>query len=152
MLLTRRQKNKAYSDPTLDDRPTLVIYILRNIQKYIEICGGSTHVKDFMFGKVLLKCIDLYSKFKLSAGTWLSSMTINTIIFVLGKINLLYLLISGQLTFLFSHRRKTNPTSSYQWFIVIQCCKWLHLRRVSDNIVTLWIKLPLTGWMWPLCK
>ena len=55
MLLTRRQKNKAYSDPKSYDPGQQVIYISRNIHNNIEICGGNTRVKDFMFGKVLLK-------------------------------------------------------------------------------------------------
>ena len=39
MLLTRRQKNKAYSDLKSYDPGQGVIYISRNIQKYIESCG-----------------------------------------------------------------------------------------------------------------
>ena len=63
MLLSRRQKNKAYSDPTLEDRPTQVIYISGNIQNIIENYGGK-HVLDFIVLSRCFplnnECIDLY--------------------------------------------------------------------------------------------
>ena len=84
MLLTRRPREQSYSDPTLEDHPTQVIYISGNIQNIIGNYGGK-QVLDFI---VLSRCfplnneyIDLYWIFKLSAGTWLASMTLNTMYF-----------------------------------------------------------------------
>ena len=68
MLLTRRQKNKAYSDPKSYDPGQQVSYILRNIHNIIEICGGNTHVKDFMFGKVVFKMHRFIFKIQIVGG------------------------------------------------------------------------------------
>ena len=81
MLLTRRQKNKAYSDPKLYDPGQQVNYISRNIHKIHRNLWQKYKCQVFMFGKVIFfieKCIDLFSKFKLLARTWLTLMTINT--------------------------------------------------------------------------
>ena len=85
MLLTRRQKNKAYSDPKLYDPGQQVNYISRNIHKIHRNLWRKYMCQVFMFGKGIFfieKCIGLYLIFKLSAGTWLTLMTINTFVFL----------------------------------------------------------------------
>ena len=53
MLLTRKTREQIYSELISEDGPmTTGLYFQKYIQKYIEICGGNAHVKDFMFGKV----------------------------------------------------------------------------------------------------
>ena len=68
MLLTRRQKNKAYSDPKSYDPGQQVIYISRNIHHNVGKCGGNTCVKDFLFGKVYLKMHRFIFKIRIIGG------------------------------------------------------------------------------------
>ena len=104
MLLTRRTRRQS-SQWVVDQQLTTELYFTRNIEKHIIILWGKHTCLSRCFPVLKKQIHRIIFILKLSAGTWLASMMINTSSFTFDTHNVvdIYLLNENRLPSLFAH-------------------------------------------------